>query len=113
MVQWDWQRLCSAGMQVRSLALTQWVKDPMLPQLQRRSGTEDRGFCSLLPRLVKLNGGFLIARMRHLCFVLPPPYSAEGHFLSSSPGGICDIVTTLCTRWEEKGMVGAGAETLE
>ena len=35
--QQDRRHLGSAGMQVRSPALAQWVKDPMLLQLQLRS----------------------------------------------------------------------------
>ena len=37
MAQWDCQCLGSAGMQVRSLARAQWVKDLALLQLQLRS----------------------------------------------------------------------------
>ena len=37
MVQQDQERLCSARLQVQSLALAQWIKDPVLLQLQFRS----------------------------------------------------------------------------
>ena len=36
-VQWDWQHLCSIGMQVGSLARYSGLKDPLLLQLQHRS----------------------------------------------------------------------------
>ena len=37
MAQWDWKLLCSARMQVQSLARPGGLKDPALPQLQCRS----------------------------------------------------------------------------
>ena len=37
MAQWDWRRLCSAGMQVQSPAWHSGLKDPALPQLQHSS----------------------------------------------------------------------------